>query len=311
MSMSARRSRAALVIRLARLHFLVPGLMLYIFGHALAFSRGTPFGLDKFLFGYLMFGLAHLSVSFSNDYFDAESDRNSQRSVLSGGSGVLVAHPELRPLAYRLALGLLVASVVTAAAFVLVYGYTLIFFGFAAVGALLGWFYSAPPAKLSYRGLGEVSTAFGAGFIMPGMGYFVATGTLDAWFLVLTAPLVCYGFFFILTVEMPDVESDRVAGKVNVMVGMGRRTGLSLMLAVVLLGTTSLAMIYHYDALGDMSVAALLVALSLIPFAGALAGLRVDVGDRNSVIRQAKINFATLMVFLFLAIVGVALIGVR
>ncbi|MEJ2242498.1 MAG: hypothetical protein P8Y18_10210 [Candidatus Bathyarchaeota archaeon] len=69
-----------LFLQLARLHFLIPGFMLYLLGFMLALLGGAMFDLNKFLLGYMIFGTAHLSVSFSNDYFDRISDRNSVKT---------------------------------------------------------------------------------------------------------------------------------------------------------------------------------------------------------------------------------------
>lgn len=295
------------MLRLARPHFLVPGVLLYILGYGLALSRGILFDLEKFVFGYLIFGLAHLSVSFSNDYFDSESDRDADRTPLSGGSGVLVGYPELRPTALTIAVALLLASVGAAAAFTVLYSYSALFLAFAAAGGLLGWFYSAPPAKLSYRGLGEASTAVAAGLVMPGMGYFVAWGTIDVWFLMVSMPLICYGLYFILTVEMPDVASDRKAHKVNILVKRGERWGLRMSLLVTAAGTSLFVALAISDALGDRSMTATLAALSVIPLLGALLGLGTCPEDRTKLIRQVKFSFGTMMLFLVLGAVTVLL----
>ncbi|UCE96807.1 MAG: hypothetical protein JSV51_04240, partial [Candidatus Bathyarchaeota archaeon] len=63
-------ARASLVVRLARFHFLFLGFMLYLLGYLLAASGGIDVDFGRFVFGYLVLGLAQLSVSFSNDYFD-------------------------------------------------------------------------------------------------------------------------------------------------------------------------------------------------------------------------------------------------
>ena len=76
--------RLKLVIRLARLHFLIPGFMIYVMGYLLAISNGASWDITKFLFGYLILGCAHVSVSFSNDYFDRKSDVNSVHTTFSG-----------------------------------------------------------------------------------------------------------------------------------------------------------------------------------------------------------------------------------
>ncbi|MCU0861150.1 MAG: prenyltransferase [Methanomassiliicoccales archaeon] len=228
--------RAWQLLRLSRLHFLVPGLLLYMLGALLASARGYELSLDKLLFGYSVFFLAHLSVSFSNDYFDREADAMNDHTPLSGGSGVLVAHPELAPVSLTIALALLSCSAVVAVAFAWTYGYGATFLAFAILGGWMGWFYSAPPMRFAYRGLGELTTMLAAGLIMPGMGYLVIAGTIDGWFLLLSLPLMCYGLFFILTVEMPDLEADARSGKRGFLVRYGRRKADWVSLVACLLG---------------------------------------------------------------------------
>ena len=160
--------KVRLLIRLGRLHFLIPGLLLYTFGALLAIANGAKTNPGLFIFGYAILFFAHLSVHFSNDYYDREADKNAKRTPVSGGSGVLVDHPEMAGLALNVAILLLGLSVVTAIAFTFYYSFPLWFLFYAVFGGLLGWFYTAPPLKLAYRGLGEASTAIATGFIVPG-----------------------------------------------------------------------------------------------------------------------------------------------
>jgi 1,4-dihydroxy-2-naphthoate octaprenyltransferase len=48
----------------------------------------------------------------------------------------------------------------------------------------VGWFYTAPPLKLSYRGLSELSALLAVSVFISGMGYFVASGTTGPLFQV-------------------------------------------------------------------------------------------------------------------------------
>src|SRR3989304_926445 len=82
--------------RLARPHFLLAGLGLYGLGAAYAVARGAPFELAPVILGYLVVLFAQASLSYSNDYFDAEADQFTVPGLFNGGSGVLVRHPELR-----------------------------------------------------------------------------------------------------------------------------------------------------------------------------------------------------------------------
>jgi 1,4-dihydroxy-2-naphthoate octaprenyltransferase len=79
-------SYVRLIIRLARLHFLIPGLLLYSLGALTAIANGATFEPGPVVFGYAIFLLAHLSVHFSNDYFDREGDMNSSGPRCPGGA---------------------------------------------------------------------------------------------------------------------------------------------------------------------------------------------------------------------------------
>ena len=121
--MNQKIPKIKLVFKLARFHFLFPGFMLFLMGFLLALFSGIEVDLFRFLFGYLIFGLAHLSVSFSNDYFDRESDINSIKTSFSGGSKVLVTNPELAGLSKKISILLLFGSAVFMIAFIFYYGY--------------------------------------------------------------------------------------------------------------------------------------------------------------------------------------------
>jgi len=294
------RSKLRKILKLARLHFLLSGIILYTIGALLAWANGFSITWDKFLFGYLIFFLAHLSLHFSNDYFDRESDAKSKPTALSGGTGVLVSDPELAPFALRMALVLLLGSGVTAVAFTLYYGYGPAFLSFAVLGALLGWFYTAPPLRFAYRGLGEISTMIAVGLVMPGMGYYVTSGTIDAWFLLLSLPLICYGLFFILTVEMPDMEVDALTDKRGYVVRFGRRKSALTSLAACITASLLFLLIYVTGALGEDVDFGLIALFSLLPLgvAGFTAAMVSD--DKEKVLSQVKLNFASLVAFLLL-----------
>jgi 1,4-dihydroxy-2-naphthoate octaprenyltransferase len=288
------------VLRLARLHFLAPGIMQYFLGYFLALLGGVDYDLTKFVFGYLIFGTAHLSVSFSNDYFDIRSDRNSVRTAFSGGSKVLVEQPDMESFALKFAVFLLFSSTIANIIFTVIYGYTFWFFIFGLIGGLLGWFYTAPPLKLSYRGLGELSTMLAVGVFMPGMGYFVASGTLDSLFQLLILPLSCYGLFFIITVEFPDVESDILGQKKNLLVKYGRNAGKIVSVAATLMGTLLLILLFLLGIPEEIVDWRPFVIFSFVPlFTSIFTGL-YNINTRKFVVRTVMFNMASMILFLFM-----------
>jgi len=213
---------------------------------------------------------------------------------------VLLEHPELESLALKVAVFLLGFSATLALIFTVVYAYSYWFLIFALLGALLGWFYTAPPLKLAYRGLSEVSTMIAVGLIMPGMGYFVASGSIDSFFAVFIFPLSCYGLLFILTVEMPDVENDAATQKTNLLVKWGRKAGARASVVTAIAGTLSLAAIHFSGILEGKADIGPAILLSVFPLGGVVGGLLVDIDDRESFVRQVKTNMSSMILFLFL-----------
>jgi len=289
-----------LLLRLARLHFLVFGFMIYSMGFLIGVSNGARFDVTKFVFGYVIFGCAHLSVSFSNDYFDRKSDAVSVRTAFSGGSKVLVEHPDLELLALRFGIALLVGSAAAAVIFAFIYAYSFWFLVFAILGGLLGWFYTAPPLKLAYSKLGEVATVLAVGLMMPGMGYFVACGYIDLFFAIFILPLSCYGLLFILTVEMPDIDADRLGKKITALVKWGVKTGVSISFGSALVGTLSLAIIHFSGVFTGILDVGPLAMFSALPLVGAASGYREDFDRRQHLTRHVNTNMTAMVLFVLL-----------
>ena len=278
----------------------MPGLMLYCLGYMLALLAGFENDLTKFFWGYLIFGSAHLSVSFSNNYFDRHSDRNSDKTVFSGGSKILLENPELQFYALFISVFLLCFSIIANLIFTVVYAYPIWFFIFVLFGGLLGWFYTAPPLKFAYRGLGELSTMLAVGFFMPGMGYFVASGTLDSLFKLIILPLSCYGLFFIITVELPDLESDALANKKNFLVKWGRTTGKFISVLATGFGTLMLTMLFVLGIANEVIDWKPFAVFSIFPLVASITALICRTKKRKNIVKQVMVNMSSMIGFLFL-----------
>ena len=225
------------LLRVARPQFSISGLALFVFGASWAVLLGAPFSLSRTLLGYLVLLPAHLSVSYSNDYFDVDVDKYDKPTFFSGGSGVLVDHPALRKPAQWIAITLILCSLALGVVYQIVYSFSIWFSGFVVLGNLLGWFYSAPPLRLAYRGLGELSMIFSIGLLIPGMGYLVTGGQMNLDGLLFIVPLMLYGLAFILTVEIPDMELDRLGDKRTWVARKGRGFGFIVIMASLFLAT--------------------------------------------------------------------------
>lgn len=291
--------RTQAFLRLCRPQFLVPGLLLYVLGFMLAGMGEAPFDTGRFALGYLVFFLAHFSLTFSNDYFDREADAFNKPTSFSGGSGALNLYPDLARTALLVSWALISLSIIVAVGFQLLYRPAWYFLPLVLLGNLAGYYYTSPPLKLAYRGLGELTTMVAAGLLMPGMGYLCAKGAWDLTFLQLTPAFLAYGAFFILSVEMPDVEADRVGGKRNLLVLYGLGPGMKAAFISVAMGALFWALLWAFRPQDALDYG-LLLLFSLIPLLAGLAGLRKEAGEVHKVVSQVKINFGSLVAFLLL-----------
>jgi 1,4-dihydroxy-2-naphthoate octaprenyltransferase len=288
------------IIKLGRLHFVGGGFLLFCLGALSAITTGAEFSFSKFLLGYAILFSAHLSVSYSNDYFDYEMDISNKPTIFTGGSGILIESPELRTFAKRFALFLIFLSLVLAIFFTFLFSFPLIFLAFVVFGNLLGWFYTAPPIKLVYRKLGELATVLTAGIMLPGMGYLVMKSGFDISFLILATPLMLYGMVFILGVEIPDMEGDIKGDKRTLIVRKGRSFGFTLMGLGFLLATIYFAIM----ALFFPSVTSIrfewLAVFSIIPTSLGLMGLKKRPIEKLAASKFANNEVAALFLFVIL-----------
>lgn len=288
------------LLRLTRPQFMLASLALFIIGAAWAIILGAPASLPRMLLGYLIILAAHLSNSFSNDCFDMEADRLGSPTLFSGGTGTLVKHPELRMPAMWISMALTVCSLVLGILFLVQYSYPIWFLGLVVVGNLLSWFYSAPPLRLAYRGLGEVSTAFIAGCLVPGMGYMVTRGYVNRDGLLFTIPLVLYALAFILVVEIPDVEADRLGHKKTWVAQKGRGFGFTAAGSLLLVAT---GLFFYLPYLQPHAFALdfrILGYFSLLPLGPGILGMLKRPLDRQTATRLVTWMIIALAVFFML-----------
>jgi 1,4-dihydroxy-2-naphthoate polyprenyltransferase len=289
------------LLRISRPQFLIAGLALFVLGALFAVRMGAPLSLTRLLLGYLVILPAQLSVNFSNDYFDVAVDRPNGTTPISGGSGVLLEHPELRTPVKWIAVALIVCSLGMGLVFLRMYAYPFWMFGFVVVGNLVGWCYSAPPFRLSYRSLGEPAFTFTAGFLVPGMGYLVTKGTLDLAGASLLIPLLLCSLASILSVEIPDMEIDRLGNKQTWVARRGRGFGFTVV-GICLLASTGYFFVSPW--LSSWQIPAdfhILGLLSLFPSSVGMVGLIKKPLHREPAMRLAVLTVLALALLSMLA----------
>ncbi|MCK9151432.1 prenyltransferase [Methanobacterium alcaliphilum] len=281
------------IIKLGRPQFTFGILMYFLIGTLFALLSNANFDLNKFIWGYLILFMASMATHYSNDYFDFEVDQYGTRTPFSGGSGILVENPELKDLSKKLAYFFIILSLIIAALFTVYYSFPLSFFLFVLFGNALVWFYSAPPIKLSYRGVGEFGNLLN-GFIMPGAGYFVTMGTIDLPFIIFSTPFLFLQFMFTIGVEIPDMEGDELGGKITWIVSKGREFGFKLMGISVILATVSFLVIPLTNLFPPIIDFRILTLISLIPLSLGLFALWKRPVDKITATKLATYNVGSL-----------------
>jgi 1,4-dihydroxy-2-naphthoate octaprenyltransferase len=205
-------------------------------------------------------------MSYGNNYFDAEVDQLNTPTSFSGGGGTLLQDKKLRLLVKHISIGSFLLSLTLAVVFMILFSYPLEFFLYVVTGNVLAWFYTAPPLKFSYRGLGELATMVAIGLMIPGLGYYVLARTIDLPLVLLSVPFMLYMAVFIISAEIPDRQGDTLGEKKTFVV---RTSNYAAHLANVLLAL--LAAIYFFilafTGIIRVPVNFLILAIfSLIPF---------------------------------------------
>ncbi|MGZ7119395.1 MAG: prenyltransferase [Methanobacterium sp.] len=287
------------IIKMGRFQFIFGAFLYFCLGAFFAVLLNAQFALDKFLLGYAIFFMAHLSMQYSNDYFDLEADKRGKPSQFAGGSGILVQNPELKSFAIRFSIVLLSLSLILAALFTFIFSYSIFFFLFVLFGNFLAFFYAAPPIRLSYNGLGEIST-ISIGFLMPAMGYLTLMGTINMPFVIFSIPLLLYQLLFINAVQIPDMEGDKLGGKNTWIVRKGRLFGFKTIAIAGSLATLSflaLSLTNLYPVAINFNFIAL---ISIFPLSLSIWSYLKRSNDRNTATNLVNRNLSSLIVFLMI-----------
>lgn len=220
-------------------------VMPVVIGALLAWQQGSSFSWWLFLLTLCGALAAHLGANLVNDIFDfAQGTDQAAYDLRLGGTTITTGSPlllngQLSPRIYRLlALGCF--------ALALLCGLILAFFRpwvllFAILGALLAFFYVAPPLRLAYigRGLGEVDIFLSFGLLPLTGAFYVQTGTITAAALLVALPVGLYTTAVLYFHHFLHWRGDQKAGKITPVVALGehgaRVVGALLLAAIALL----------------------------------------------------------------------------
>ena len=258
LSLGHRLTRVFTLVRYR--FFLFAGLLPYLLGAAWASGMAGTFNVAMFWSGLGGVVLAVIGVEAYNEYFDARM----------GTDRVFNPHdvPPVTDAVFWIGTAAFAAALAVGVYLTARVGWPVL--AFALLGGAAAIFYEAPPIRWSYRGLGEavIALAYGPWMVL-GSLYLHSR---DISWSALLASLVPGLLIMALAVvnAIPDFHQDRLVGKRNLVVRLGRERAVWLYLTLAAMGLLVVAAGVVLGALPAACLAALL-ALPLLIASGRCA----------------------------------------
>ncbi len=213
-------------IRLSRPEFHTVGVFPLLLGVALGFKAVGYLTLVPTVLALLCVILVMLATYWSGEVFDYEVDVLSaqmERNRFSGGTLVLQGGGIDRRTAFVAASVAFVLAGVLGLYLSLGLGYGPELFAVGALVSFMGFFYTTPPFRWAYRGVGEIFIAISYGWVPVAVGYYLHTRSWDILPIILYGTPVALSIFMVILInEFPDYPADRLVGKRNLVVRLGR-----------------------------------------------------------------------------------------
>jgi len=251
-------------------------------------------------FAWMMgFGL-HVTTNVYNDIYDTKQGSDtlvSSKNEFSGGSGILIEHPDMEKDMFHLARGGIIVGFISVLGLLYISRTEIwpVIIGIYAVSVFFSKYYTAKPVKFAYRGLGEIVVWIGFGPLAVMLGA-VGQGILIHPYMISIMPITGLSTLFIVWMgEMVDMPGDIVAGKRGLVARLGLKKSIYCHLLIHLLALFNVASVAYL--LGPVSLLwiALIPHVILLPLV--YRDLQRALDKRKWIKKASKLNF--LLFFLF------------
>lgn len=216
--------KIGLWIKATRAPFFQAAIIPVIVGTAVAYWQTGHIYWGLFIIAAIANAAINGGTNLANDYYDHVSRDdvvNVHPTPFSGGSRV-IQEKLITPKA-MLTAAIVCFALAFALGMYLVVTRGLVILWIGLIGMFIGFFYTAPPFKFAYRGLGEIVVFTALGPLSVLGAYFVQTQTLSwaAFLASIPIGLLVAGILFIN--EFPDYEPDKAVGKNHLVVRLGTK----------------------------------------------------------------------------------------
>ena len=206
--------------------FLYAGLLPYLLGAAWAYAIDHRFDAAIFWAGLGGIVLAVIGVETFNEYFDSRmgTDRVFNPSDL----------PPMSRAVFWIGVAAFAGAYAVGGWLAWRGGWPIV--AFAVLGGLAAIFYVAPPIRWAYRGLGEtvIGLSYGPWMVLGSLYLHTRELSWGALFASLVPGFLIAALAVVNAI--PDFHQDRLVGKRNLVVRLGRRRAVGLYLALASVG---------------------------------------------------------------------------
>lgn len=217
-------------LKATRAPFLTATIVPVLLGAAIAWSETSRFNWGFFWLTLLGVVFIHTGTNLVNDYFDHKSgndEANLNYNPFSGGSRVI----QDKEIPARGILYFAVSFFAAGSIIGLYLNYALennVVLALGIIGILLGFFYTAAPLKIGYRGMGELVVGFCFGPLVVFGAYYVQAKHLSILPVISAIPVGILVLLILYINEFPDYAADKQVRKNTVVVLLGKDQAIYL-----------------------------------------------------------------------------------
>jgi 1,4-dihydroxy-2-naphthoate octaprenyltransferase len=212
-------------IRAVRAPFFTASAVPVLVGTALAWNITGRFDLFKFILVLIGVPLFNAGTNLANDYYDHKTGNdeiNTKVTPFSGGSRVIqegTVPPRQMLIGSFLFFG--AGSIIGLYLNAVTPGNIILYLGI--FGLLSGFFYTAAPLLIGYRGIGEFIVGLNLGTLAILGAYYVQAHSLSwpAFWLSLPIGFLVAAILYIN--QFPDYDADKAVGKKHLVVRLGKK----------------------------------------------------------------------------------------
>ncbi|MFP3872781.1 MAG: prenyltransferase [Candidatus Aenigmatarchaeota archaeon] len=301
------RGKKPNLLEMARAPFLFAIIVPLTIGTLLSISITGELDILGFLFASLVGLGLHVSTNVYNDIYDTKQGADTSRSSeseFSGGSGILVKHPDMEREMFNLArAGIVVGSIgYVGLLWTSETGYWPILTFVFLVSVFLSKYYTAAPFKLAYRSLGEISVWVGFG----PLAVLLASTAQNVGFhlyIISVMPITGLSTLFIVWMgQMVDIRDDIAAGKEGLVARIGLEKSVYGLFIIHILALINVIFVSFILNPGIFLLAASIPHAFLLPLM--FKKLHLECKDRGSIEEVSRLNFTLYFLFSLSLMIG-------